>query len=121
MKSLRLIFCLACLSVAFVSPVVFTGCASTPSSQNTAVQTLKAVGETAEAAETLSAQLFNAGKITAEQALRVNVLYDSFQSAFVFAVAAVQENKDMTATPDLIAQAGNLAALVNGFHNKTLQ
>lgn len=108
MKKLALILCLA-LAV----PVLQTGCGSPPSARVVQVQTLKAVGQTAEAAVALSAQLYAAGKITPDQAYQVKALYDTkFQPAFRIAVNAVNANLDSFASPDLIALAQQISDLV---------
>ena len=114
MKKLILLVCLA-VSI----PVIQTGCPTPPSSRVVQVQTLKAVGQTAEAAVALSAQLYQAGTITPAQAYQVNQLYDlKFQPAFKVAVFSVNSNLDSLASPDLIAIAQQISNLVASFQHK---
>lgn len=113
MKTLRLFALLSALVFASVAPVVVTGCASAPSARVAQVQTLKSVGQAADAAVALSAQLYRDGRITAPQARAVMDFYDvRFQPAFRLAVAAVNANLDSIASPDVAALASQLAALV---------
>jgi hypothetical protein len=108
---LALVFCL----VGFGS-VALPGCATPPSARVVQVQTLKAVGQTAEAAVALSARLYRDGVITPNQALEIRAFYDErFQPAFRLAAAAAQANLDSIASPDLAALAGQLAALVASY------
>ncbi len=106
----RLLFalCLAC-----TLPAGFTACSTPPSSRVAQVQTLKAVGETAEAAVMLSAQLYKAGKITSAQARAVIDFYDlRLQPAFRLAYAAAKADLSTAASPDVSALASQLVALV---------
>lgn len=97
-------------------PLAQTACSSSPSSRVVQVQTLKAVGQSAETAVSLSAQLYAAGKITAAQANQVRDLYDlKFQPAYRVAVSAVQMNLDSIASPDLLTLAQQLTTLVASF------
>lgn len=101
---------LALLAFAFAAVfggVAFTACTAPPSARVVQVQSLKAVGESAESAVTLSAQLYRAGTITPAQARAVMDFYDGkFQPAFRLAVAAVNANLDSLASPDVAALAG---------------
>lgn len=111
MKKLLLI-----LALAVATPLVQTGCGTSPSSRVVQVQTLKAVGQSADAAVALSAQLYHDGKITAAQANQVRDLYDlKFQPAYRVAVNAVQANLDSIASPDLLALTQQLSTLVASF------
>jgi hypothetical protein len=103
-----------CLVLAVVCiPSALTSCAHPPSERVAQVQTLKAVGHTAEAAVATSAQLYAGGQITAEQARAINSLYDTrFQPAFRVAVEAVNANLESVASPELVALAAQLSALV---------
>lgn len=113
MKSLHKIILAVLLAVV---PLSFTACSSAPSERVVQVQTLKAVGHTAEAAVTLSAQLYRDHKITAEQARKVMDLYDlKFQPAYRVAVSAVQMNLDSFASPELVALAQELSTLVASY------
>ena len=106
------------VSLAFVVPatVTFTGCSTPPSARVVQVQTLKGVGQSAEAAVSLSAQLYRDGKITAIQARQVLDFYDlKFQPAYRLAVAAVNANLDSVASPDVLALASQLSNLVLQF------
>jgi len=114
MKKLLLIIC---LSVAV--PVAQQGCASSPSTQNTQVQTLKAVGHAAEATVALSAQLYSQGVITAPQARQVMDLYNfQFQKAFGVAVIAAHYDITSIASDDLVKLSVQLANLVTEFQKK---
>lgn len=96
-----------------------SGCAA-PSARVAQVQTLKAVGQAAEASVQLSAQLYRDGRITPAQARQVADFYDQrFQPAYRLAVAAVNANLDSIASPDVAALASQLSALVSSFQNHT--
>ena len=113
----RLLFAVA-LSIAPIA--LQTACQTAPSARVVQVQTLKAVGQSAEAAVALSAQLYQSGTITAVQARQVIDFYDKqFQPVFRVAVAAVQSNLDSAASPDLVNLAAQLSALVIKFQNHT--
>lgn len=113
MRIFRVFALLSALVFASVAPVIVTGCATAPSARVAQVQSLKAVGQSAEAAVSLSAQLYRDGKITGAQARAVMDFYDArFQPAFRLAVAAVNANLDSLASPDLLALASQLSALV---------
>lgn len=114
-SSLRILLVFGCLIFAAPVALVVTGCGN-PSSRVTQVQTLKAVGHTAESAVALSAQLYRDKRITADQARAVNVLFDTkFQPAFRVAVNAVQMNLDSVASPELIDLAAQLSNLVSSY------
>ena len=84
MKNLLLILLLA------TAPAIHVGC-STPATRNQTVATLKAVGHTAEAAVSLSAQLYADGKITNDQAWAVFEFYNKrYLPAFRLAVSAAK-------------------------------
>lgn len=100
---------------AVTLPIIQTGCTA-PSGRVVEVQTLKAVGHTAESAVALSAQLYRDHRITADQARAVNTLYDvKFQPAFRVAVNAVQMNLDSIASPELVDLASQISSLVNSY------
>lgn len=113
MKTLRnLLFAVALLGV----PLVMTSCSSPPSTRVVQVQTLKAVGHTAESAVLLSAQLYRDHKITDAQARAVMDFYNlKFQPTYRVAVNAVQMNLDSFASPELIDLAQQLATLVASY------
>jgi hypothetical protein len=114
MKTIIRLIALACLACAV--PLVTTSCQTAPSERVLTIQTLKSVGQTAEAAVTLSAQLYRDSKITAAQARQVMDLYDGkFQPAFRFAVVGARSNLESVASPDLLNLASQLAALVASF------
>jgi hypothetical protein len=119
MKTNILRSCAIALALATALPVMQTGCSTPPSERVQAVNTLKAVGHTAEAAVAATAQFYAAGKISAEDARKVNDLYNlKFQPAFRVAVNAVNSNLESVATPELIALAAQLSSLVLTFqHN----
>lgn len=113
MKKLITLIGLALL--AFVVAPSLTSCAA-PSTRVVQVQSLKAVGHSAEAAVSLSAQLYRDGLITAAQARLVMAFYDErFQPAYRVAVTAVQANLDSIASPDVIDLAAQLSSLVASF------
>jgi len=120
MKTNRLILtAIAVLGLSLATPLAFTGCVTPPKTQVVEVQTLKSVGQAAEAALTLSAQLYGDHKITAEQARKVADLYDKqFQPIFRVAVIAAKSDLSTIASPDLINLASQLAALVAQFQTK---
>lgn len=96
-------------------PVYQTGCAA-PSTRVAQVQTLKAVGHTAEAAVATSAQLYGAHLITDKQARDViNLFNDRFQPAYRVAVNAVNANLESVAAPELTLLAAQLATLVASY------
>ncbi len=108
------------LLLAVLPPVAFTGCSSPPDKRVAQVQTLKAVGHAAETAVATTAQLYLAGVITQAQADQVRNLYDNrFQPTFRVAVSAVNANLDSVASPELVALASQLAALVIQFQTHT--
>lgn len=108
----RILFIIALAVGAIAVPFLETSCAA-PSERVVQVQTLKAVGHTADAAVALSAQLYRDGRITAVQARQIMDFYDQkFQPAFRVAVSAVQANLDSIASPDLANLASQLSSLV---------
>jgi len=114
---MRTILAILCLALAV--PMV-PGCKTAPSERVVAVQTLRAVGSSAEAAVSLSAQLYRDGKITAAQSRAVIDLYDQkVQPAFRLAVTAAKSNLDSFASPDLVNLASQLTALVSEYYNPT--
>lgn len=113
MKKLLTLLALAFFAVAL--PVSQTGCAA-PSQRVVQVQTLKAVGHTAEAAVATSAQLYAAHQITDKQALDVIDFFNlKFQPAYRVAVNAVNANLDSIASPELASLATQLALLVASY------
>lgn len=108
------LFVLFWTCLAFV-PVYTTSC-SAPSTRVAQVQTLKAVGHTAEAAVATSAQLYGAHLITDKQARDVMDLFDGkFQPAYRVAVNAVNANLDSIASPELVSLAAQLATIVASY------
>lgn len=109
MKKLLLILLLA------TAPVLQTGC-GTPTTRNQTVATLKAVGHTAEAAVSLSAQLFADGRITNDQAYAVFELYNKrFQPAFRLAVSTAKFDTQAIAPAELLDIANQLTTLVASY------
>lgn len=109
MKRILVALLLAALPVA--GPV---GCSTPPSVRVVEVQSLKAVGEAAEAAVALSAHLYASGTVTATQARAVIDFYDGkFQPAFRLAATAARADLSQPASADLAALASQLVALVN--------
>ena len=122
MKNKTLRFLALALGLALATPVIYTGCSTVPSARVTEDQTLKAVGESAEAAVALSAHLYASGTITATQARQINAFYDTkFQPAFSVAVIAVNSNLDSVASPDLVSLAGQLSNLIISFQTKAVK
>ncbi len=116
----KLIFALSLFLGAVVLTIAPVGCGTPPSARVVQVQTLKAVGQSAEAAVTLTANLYAAKRISDAQARQVKDFYDQkFQPAFRVAVAAVKANLDSLASPDLQSLANQLSNLVASFANKT--
>jgi hypothetical protein len=114
MKKLITLLLVAVLGVC--SPVLLTSCSTAPSSRVTQVQTLKAVGESAEAVVTSAAHLYASGQITAAQTLQITHFYDfTFQPAYRVAVTAVNSNLTLQAPDDLIALSAQLSALLLQF------
>ncbi len=118
MFSLLTALCVVCFCIPAVT--LTSGCGTPPSARVVQVQSLKAVGQSAESAVTLCANLYGARQITAAQAQAVMDFYNQkFQPAFRVAVAAVNANLDSLASPDLQALANQLSNLVATFANKT--
>ena len=117
----RLLVMCAVLTVFGVTCLTgLTGCQTPPSARVVEVQSLKAVGHTADAAVALSAQLYKDGQITAAQAREVLDFYNqNFQPSYRLAVSAVSANLDSIASPDIINLASQLSALVLKFQNHT--
>lgn len=112
---MKTILAILCLSFAVVAPIL-PGCSTPPSSRVVQVQTLKAVGESAEAAVKLSAQLYQSGTITSVQARAAIDFYNQkFQPAFRLAVATVNANLNSTAAPEIADLATQLSALVSSY------
>lgn len=113
MKPIRLLILAMALGLGSVA---YQGCGTPPSARVVQVQSLKAVGHTAEAAVATSAQLYNGHVITGQQARAVIDLYNiRFQPAFRVAVSAVNANLDSIASPELADLAGQLASLVASY------
>jgi hypothetical protein len=117
----KLVLRLVSLAVLAVTiPLAQTACHTAPSAHasQVQVQTLKSVGQVAEAAVALSVQLYGSRKITAAQAREVADFYDrKFQPAFRLAVSAVNANLDSFADPEIIGLANDLVALVLKYKN----
>ncbi len=109
MKKLLLILLIA------VTPAIHTGCGS-PTSRNATVATLLTVGHTAEAAVSLSAQLYADGKITEAQAYAVLDGYNrKFQPAYRIARTAAKFDPNAIAPLELVSLASELTNLVNSY------
>ncbi len=110
----------ACLAIGAAVPVLQSGCTTSATTQNQVVQTLKAVGQSAEAAVALSTQLYQAKTITLEQKRQVNDFFDAkFMPVYRVAVTAAKSDLSSIASPDLISLAAQLSALVISFQTKT--
>ncbi len=113
MKRLLLILCLACAPLA-----VLPSCSSSPSTQNIQVQSLKAIGQAAEAAVKESAYMYQDRRINAVQAYEIKVFYDTrFKPAYRLAVSAVLGDLNSIAAPDVISLFNQLTALVANYKN----
>lgn len=112
MKLLRI--SLICFAVGIAATAaLFTGCQQAPSARVVQTQSLKAIGESAEAAVSLAAHLFKDGRLSAGETRAVIDFYDNkFQPAYRLAVASVNANLDSVASPDVVLLASQLAALV---------
>lgn len=114
MKTLLLV-----LALAFVTPLATTSCNQVPSARVIQVQTLKSVGQGAEAIVALSAQLYRDGRITGAQARQILDHYDGkFQPAYRVAVTAVQSNLDSFASAEVLTLANQLSALLTQFQTR---
>lgn len=114
MKKFLVLIALAFFATA--TPLLQTGCKTPPSARVVQVQTLKAVGHTAETAVATSAQLYAAHLITDKQALAVIDFYNlRFQPAYRIAVNAVNANLDSLASDELTTLAAQLATLVASY------
>lgn len=118
MKKIASLILIACLGAA---PLGFTtACSTAPSSRVSQVQTLKAVGQSAEAVVQSSAHLFATGQITAAQARQVINFYDQkFQPVYRISVTAVQGNLSLAAPEELILLSAQLSALILTFTTHT--
>ena len=116
-KHLDLILAAAALMLACIfTPLALTGCNTPPDSRVVAVQSLKAVGASAEASMQLAGQLYQAGKITSGQLIAVANFYDGkFQPTFRIAVLAANSDVTAIAPTDVSALATQLATLVASF------
>lgn len=120
MKKLLPVLAALCAFVLAAPFLALSGGCAAPSARVAQVQTLKGVGQAAEASVELSAQLYRDGRITPAQARQVADFYDQkFQPAYRLAVAAVNANLDSIASPDVAALASQLSALVVSFQNHT--
>lgn len=114
MKRLIVIICLV-----FLIPVSHSGCATTPSTQQVTVTTLKVVGLTAKAGIDSAAILRRDGKITPEQWGQIAYYYDQrLQPAFALAVQIAQADLSKPASPEVLALAAEFAALVAQYTSK---
>lgn len=119
MKKLLPFLSALCAFVLATPLLTLSGGCAAPSARVAQVQSLKAVGQSAESAVELSAQLYRDGRITPAQARQVADFYDQrFQPSFRLAVAAVNANLDSIASPDVAALASQLSALVVSFQNQ---
>lgn len=114
MKTIRVFVTLVIIGLAL--PAFQVACNMAPSSRVVQVQTLKAVGHTAEAALATSAQLYASHQITAAQARQVMDFYDNrFQPVYRIAVNAAKANLDSIASPELADLAAQISALVASY------
>ena len=108
MKKLLLAVCL----FAAPLPLLFTSCAA-PSTRVQEVKTLKAVGLAVDGTMRLAAQMVHNGTISAATWQQIAKIHDEqFQPAFNAAVSAVQMNLDSFASPDIVALAAQISAVL---------
>lgn len=111
------IFLLASLLPCLAVLTTGSGCSS-PSAQVAAVETLKSIGQSAESAVALAADLYGAKQITADQARAVILFYNqTFQPAFRIAKDAVKGDLSSVAPADLVALGAQLTELVRKTHS----
>lgn len=104
---------LLAFSLFAAAPLATVGCKTTPSERVVAAQTIKSIGQAAESAVAVSAQLYRDRRITSIQARGIAEFYDrSFQPAFRLAVTAARSDLSAIASPDLVSLATQLATLV---------
>lgn len=117
MKTLFRSFLLACVLISLPCAALVTGgCSTPPTQRNVTVQTLKTVGQAAEAAVVTSAKLYEDGKISAVQARAVLDAYNNkFQPAFRLARTAAKSDLSTVASPDLVNLALQLTNLINTY------
>jgi hypothetical protein len=112
------IIILSCALVLSGGTMAYVGCTTT--SQVQAGQTLQAVGLAVDAAMKTAAGMYHNNQITAAQWAQIADIHDNkFQPAFNLAVQAVQANLSSIASPDVVALASQLSALVASFQPKT--
>lgn len=106
------------LTLTVLTPVLETGCNTAPTERVAIVQTLKSVGEGADAVVAVSAHLYGSGKIRADQAIAIKDFYDKkFQPAFRDAVKLSQS--DLKASPAGILSLGlELSTMLTQFQNQ---
>jgi len=111
MKSFRLIILALALGLG---SVVHQGCSTPPSERVTVYQTLQVLGGTAKASMDASTQLLKQGSITVPQWQKIAAFYDTkWQPAYGLAVASARSDLSTVASPDLMALAAELSALVS--------
>ncbi len=121
MKTLRAIIAACCLSFAIAGVSTAPGCSAPPTERVAAVQTLKAIGASRDAAMQTAASLFRGGKITAAQWERVASFHDTkFAPAYRLAVAAVKADLTSLASPDLQAIWQELFTMVSALAAPTI-
>lgn len=90
-----------------------SSCSTAPSGRVQTVQTLAAVGLTAKSSINEAAQMLKRGEITVAQWQKVAKVYDTqFQPTYAVAVKAVRSDLSSVASPELVALAAQIAALV---------
>lgn len=116
MKTTNLIRLILSVALLALCSFTVTACSTPPSERVVQVQSLKAVGQAAEAAVVLSAQLYRDNKINDRQARDVMEIYNlKFQPIYREAVKAAQANLDSIASPELASLAAQLSSLVLSF------
>lgn len=107
-------------SALIAIPAIQTGCKSTPNERVIQVQTLKASGQTAEAAVALSAQLYRDGLISADKARIVIDFYNlRFQPTYRLAVTAVRGDLNSLSSPELWDLLNQLTVIVANLQKPT--
>lgn len=103
----------------FALPITQTGCSTPVDARHAQYATLKAVGDAADGVVATSAHLYASGVISADQANSIKTLFDTkFHPAYILAMNAAHTDLSTDVPQNLIAIAGQLAALLQTYQNK---
>ncbi len=115
MKKYPIILALLLAPVALVE----SSCTTPPDQRVAVVQTLKSVGEGADAVVAVSAHLYGSGKIRADQAIAIKDFYDTkFQPAFRDAVTAAQSDLSVSSPAAILSLGLQLSTMLTQFQNQ---